>query len=81
MDIRIIATQDVLFGKPRIKGTRISVDQILSSLAEDNTFDDILKEFPDITKDDIRACIEYANDIVMNVHVISIKPTDAQISH
>lgn len=77
MNGRIVVTPDVLFGKPRIKGTRISVDQVLALLAEGHNFPDIMKEFPDISEADIRACIEYANDLVTNVHVTSGKLSDA----
>lgn len=78
---RIITSSDILFGKPRIKGTRISVDQILSCLAEGQTFQEILKEFPDVTKEDIQACVSYANQLVLNIHVINVKPKNAKISH
>lgn len=82
MKERITASPDVLFGKPRINGTRISVDQILSMLGEGHNFAEILKEFPDITEEDIRACVAYANNLVVNVHVVtSTKSSDAEISH
>ncbi|OQA19718.1 MAG: hypothetical protein BWY64_00682 [bacterium ADurb.Bin363] len=59
----IISSPDVLRGKPRIKGTRIPVSLILGYLAGGNSFDDIIKEFPDITREHITACLDYARDL------------------
>jgi len=59
----IISSPDVLRGKPRIKGTRIPVSLILGYLAAGNSFDDIIKELPDITGDHIAACLDYARDL------------------
>lgn len=59
----IISTPDVLRGKPRIKGTRIPVSLILGYLAAGKTAEDIIKEFPDLTKEQVTACLEYARDL------------------
>jgi len=59
----IVSTPDVLRGKPRIKGTRIPVSLILGYLASGSTSDEIIKEFPDLTKDQIAACLDYARDL------------------
>lgn len=56
----IVSTPDVLRGKPRIKGTRIPVSLILGYLASGNTPDGIIEEFPDLTKEQIAACLDYA---------------------
>lgn len=56
----IVSSPDVLRGKPRIKGTRIPVSLILGYLAAGKTFDEIVKEFPDLTKEQISACLDYA---------------------
>jgi len=47
-------------GKPCIKGTRITVYDILGALAKGSSADDILRDFPELTRDDIQACLEYA---------------------
>ena len=57
---RITANKEILGGKPIIKGTRISVEFVLERLASDVTEDEILQDYPHITKDDILACLEYA---------------------
>ena len=59
----IESTPDVLRGKPRIIGTRIPVSLILGYLAAGNTVEDIIKEFPDLTKEQISACLDYARDL------------------
>lgn len=59
----IESTPDVLKGKPRIKGMRIPVSLILGYLAEGRSTDDIIKEFPDLKKEHITACLEYARDL------------------
>jgi len=47
-------------GKPCVKGTRITVYDILGALAHGATADEILRDFPELTRDDIQACLEYA---------------------
>ena len=59
----IVSTPDVLHGKPRIKETRIPVSLILGYLAAGRTVEEILKEFPDLTREQIAACLDYARDL------------------
>lgn len=47
-------------GKPCIRGMRITVEDILRWLASGMTFEDILADFPELTKDDIVAALEFA---------------------
>lgn len=56
----IVSTPEVLRGKPRIKGTRIPVSLILGNLAAGITPEGIIGEFPDLTKAQIAACLDYA---------------------
>jgi uncharacterized protein (DUF433 family) len=49
-------------GKPCIRGLRITVYDILEYLASGMSEADILTDFPDLTRDDIRACLEFAAD-------------------
>jgi uncharacterized protein (DUF433 family) len=65
---RIVSTPDVLRGKPRIENTRIPVGLILGYLAAGSTTDEVLAEFPDLTADDIAACLDFARDLV-NIEV------------
>lgn len=59
----IVISPDILRGKPIIKGTRIPVSLLLGYLAANNTYDQILQEFPDLEKEQIMACLEYASDL------------------
>jgi uncharacterized protein (DUF433 family) len=59
----IVSTPDVLRGKPRIKGTRISVSLILGYLAEGKTAEEIIEEFPDLERRQIAACLDYAREL------------------
>ena len=52
----------IRFGKPCIKGTRISVFDVLSWLASGMTHADILKNYPELTEEQIQACLSYAAD-------------------
>lgn len=49
-------------GKPCIRGLRITVYDILSYLASGMTIDEILNDFPNLTREDILACLSYAAD-------------------
>ena len=61
---RITARPEVFGGKPIIRGMRISVELILSLLAQGETEEAILKDYPDLEQDDIRACIAYAHAVI-----------------
>ena len=49
-------------GKPCIRGLRITVYEVLEYLASDMTEDEILADFPDLTREDLKACIAFAAD-------------------
>ena len=49
-------------GKPCIRGLRITVYDVLEYLAAGMSEDEILRDFPELTRDDIRACLEFAAD-------------------
>lgn len=53
----------ILQGKPRLKGTRIPVSLVLGYLAAGSTPEQIVAEFPDLTRDQIAACLDYARDL------------------
>ena len=71
---RIVINPEICHGKPVIRGTRIMVWQVLDLLKDGLTFDDIITNyFPQLTKEDIKACIEYANQLVKNEEVHLVK--------
>jgi uncharacterized protein (DUF433 family) len=49
----------VCHGQACVKGTRIPVHQILRMLANGDTIEDLLREYPSITREDILACVDY----------------------
>ena len=61
---RISANKEIFGGKPIIRGMRIPVELILSLLAQGETCDAILADYPDLQPDDIRACIAYAHAVI-----------------
>lgn len=60
MNNRIEINPKIMMGKPVIKGTRIPVYVILNLLAEGYDVEKIIKEYPDLTRQDILAVLEYA---------------------
>ena len=61
---RITARSDVFGGKPIIRDMRVSVELILSLLAQGVAQEDILDDYPDLEPDDLRACIAYAHAVI-----------------
>jgi len=61
---RITADPEIFGGKPIIRGMRISVELILSLLAQGETVETILADYPDLQPDDIRACLAYAHAVI-----------------
>ena len=57
---RITVDPAIRFGKPCVRGTRISVGDILGYLAGGMSESQILADFPQLTSDDVRACLAYA---------------------
>jgi uncharacterized protein (DUF433 family) len=63
---RITANPEIFGGKPIVRGMRISVELILSLLAQGVPTEEILTDYPDLEPADIRACIAYAHAVVAN---------------
>ena len=57
---RIEAKADVMMGKPCVKGTRIPVYLLLQKMAGGENAEDLLAAYPQLTEEDLRACLEYA---------------------
>ncbi len=68
----IVVDEKVRFGKPIIKGTRITVDEVLGALAGGMTFGEIEKEYG-VTKDGILAALKYATEIISEEQVGTLK--------
>lgn len=65
MKERIQINPNIHFGKPCVSGTRIPVQNVLELIKEGITFENIIKDYyPDLQLEDIRACIQYAIEIM-----------------
>lgn len=61
---RITVRPDVFGGKPIVRDMRLSVELILSLLAQGVTTEELLDDYPRLEADDVRACIAYAHAVV-----------------
>ncbi len=69
---RIVVNPKVMVGKPVIGGTRIPVDAVIRRLAEGMSVEEILREYPNLTEEDIKAALEYAAKVVSGEEVIPV---------
>lgn len=70
---RITSDRDIFGGKPIIRSLRISVELILSLLAQGETPEAILADYPDLEPEDIRACIAYALAVIAQDSLEAVK--------
>jgi uncharacterized protein (DUF433 family) len=66
-------------GKPCVRGLRITVYEVLEYLASEMTEAEILDDFPDLTREDLKACIAYAADRERRFMTESIQDTSPRI--
>jgi uncharacterized protein (DUF433 family) len=57
---RITRKAEICHGKPTIRGLRYSVDTMLDLMASGMSIEEILDDYPDLEKEDLLACLEYA---------------------
>jgi len=69
---RIVSDPKVTAGKPVIRGTRLTVDHILTRLAHGDRAEDILAEYTYLQPDDIRACLLLASRCMEDVSCLSV---------
>ena len=72
---RITANPEIFGGKPIIRGMRISVELILGLLAQEETVEAILSDYPDLERDDIRACLAYARAVIAGDSLDAVRVT------
>jgi uncharacterized protein (DUF433 family) len=61
MSDRIVIDPAICNGRPIVRGTRITVQTIVEFLAAGDSIEDVLQEYPALTRDDILACLQYAS--------------------
>lgn len=62
----------VMVGKPCIKGTRITVELIFRKLSEGASLEELLEDYPHITRESILACFDYAKAIITHEEVVEL---------
>ncbi len=67
---RIEVNPKIMFGKPVIKGTRITVEHILRKLAEGMTIEEILTDHPHLDTDDVYAATAFAADYLAQEEIV-----------
>ncbi len=72
---RIVANPKIMGGKPIVKGTRITVEQVLKLMAQGLTQDEILKDYPHLKKDDIAAVLLYAAKVAAEEEIYPVTVT------
>jgi uncharacterized protein (DUF433 family) len=66
---RIVLDPAILAGKPVIRGTRLSVDFVISLMADGWSEAEILRNYPGLTREDLAACLAYARDVLKSEKV------------
>ncbi len=61
---RIVIDPGILGGKPTVRGTRISVELVLKRLSQDLDLESLFVSYPRLTKEDVQACLAYAQSLV-----------------
>ena len=74
---RITIDPAVMMGKPVIRGTRITVELILTKLAQGATEADLLEDYPHLTTEDIRAAVAYGAASVAHEEVVLLPEAPA----
>ena len=66
MNERITIDPAICNGRPAVRGTRITVQTILEFLGAGDSIEDILEEYPSLTREDILACLQYSSRLMSN---------------
>lgn len=61
---RIIQDPEIMVGKPVVKGTRIPVELVLAKLAHNPDLGELFADYPRLTLEDVKACLDYAKTLV-----------------
>jgi len=66
MSERIAINPDICNGRPVVRGTRIAVQTVLEFLAAGDSIEEVLEEYPTLTRADVQACLDYASRVMGN---------------
>ncbi|MFN3561579.1 MAG: DUF433 domain-containing protein [Chloroherpetonaceae bacterium] len=66
----ITIDSEICNGKPTIRGTRITVQTVMEFLSAGESIDEILHQYPSLTREDISACLRFTAELMKNAFVI-----------
>jgi uncharacterized protein (DUF433 family) len=66
MESRIVINPEVCNGRPVVRGTRITVQTVLEFLGAGDSVEDILEEYPSLSREDVLACVQYSSRLMGN---------------
>ena len=71
---RIVTDPQIMVGKPVVRGTRIPVEHVLGRLAENPELAELFAAYPELTREDVKACLHYAQTAVGRKRAIRAAP-------
>ncbi|KAA0227683.1 DUF433 domain-containing protein [candidate division KSB1 bacterium] len=72
LDGKITINPEICNGKPTIRGTRITVQTILEFLSAGDSHEEILRQYPSLTSEDIKACLAFATMLMSHNYVVKM---------
>lgn len=78
---RITQDPNIMVGKPVVKGTRIPVERVVGHLAHNPDLDDLFAAYPELTRDDVKACLAFAHQAVERKRVRASHKATATARH
>jgi uncharacterized protein (DUF433 family) len=66
MSDRIVIEPSICNGRPTIRGTRITAQTVLEFLGAGDSVDDVLAEYPTLTREDVLSCLQYSSRLMAN---------------
>lgn len=64
MEERVVIDSAICNGRPVVRGTRIAVQTVLEFLGAGDTIEEVLEEYPSLTRDDVQACIRFSSRLM-----------------
>ncbi len=68
---RIVSDPSIMIGKPVIKGTRITVEFVLKKLSEQMSIEELIEDYPNLTKADVFAVLDYSYNVISKEEIIA----------
>lgn len=73
---RIVATPGTTGGRPRIRGTRITVEFLLGLMSSGWSVQQILESYPHLAEADIRAALAFAREYLRGEEIVAVEPAE-----